>query len=153
MRALELKMPPMLLAMLLLAAMWGLSRCEPHFAIPAAARIAAALLISVAGLSFITLGMLAFRRFRTTFDPTRPGRASSFVSSGVYRVTRNPMYLGALLLLVAWAVFLAAAWAFSGPVFFYLYIGRFQIEPEERILAGLFGDEYASYVARVRRWL
>jgi protein-S-isoprenylcysteine O-methyltransferase Ste14 len=153
MRALELKIPPMLLAVLLLPAMWGLSWCEPHFAIPVATRVAAALPIFVAGGSFITLGMLAFRRFKTTFDPTRPGRASSFVSSGVYRVTRNPMYLGALMLLVAWAVFLVVPWAFSGPVFFCLYVDRFQIEPEERILAGLFGEEYSRYVASVRRWL
>jgi protein-S-isoprenylcysteine O-methyltransferase Ste14 len=153
MRALELKIPPMLLAVLLVPAMWGLSHCEPQLAVPAAARIAAALLISVAGGSFITLGMLAFRRFKTTLDPTRPGRASSFVSSGVYQFTRNPMYLGASMLLVAWAVFLAAPWAFSGPVFFCLYINRFQIEPEERILAGLFGEEYSRYLGSVRRWL
>ncbi|MCJ7451229.1 MAG: isoprenylcysteine carboxylmethyltransferase family protein [Steroidobacteraceae bacterium] len=153
MRALELKVPPMLLAMLLLVAMWGLSWCVPHLAIPAEARVAAALLISAAGGSFITLGVFAFRRFRTTVDPTRPGKTTSFVSSGVYRVTRNPMYLGALMLLVAWAIFLAAPWAFSGPVFFFLYINRFQIKPEERILAGLFGEEYSRYVARVRRWL
>lgn len=153
MRALELKIPPMLLAVLLLPAMWGLSRCEPHAAIPAAGRVAAALLVSAAGGTFITLGMLEFRRFKTTFDPTRPGRASSFVSGGVYRITRNPMYLGALMLLAAWAVYLGSPWAIAGPVLFYFYIDRFQIEPEERILAGLFGEEYTRYVARVRRWL
>jgi len=153
MRALELKMPPMLLATLLVPAMWCLSRYVPRLEIPGAVRTAAALLICVAGGTFITLGVLAFRRFRTTVDPTRPGRTTSFVSSGVYRVSRNPMYLGALMLLVAWAVFLAAPWALSGPAFFYLYMNRFQIEPEERILASLFGEEYSSYMARVRRWL
>lgn len=153
MRALELKMPPMLLAVLLLPVMWGLSLCTPRIAIPDAARTAAALLISVAGATFITLGILAFRRSGTTVDPTRPGKTTAFVASGVYRVTRNPMYLGALLLLVAWAVFLAAPWAFAGPAFFFFYINRFQIEPEERILAGLFGEEYSRYMARVRRWL
>jgi protein-S-isoprenylcysteine O-methyltransferase Ste14 len=153
MRALELKMPPMLLAALLVPAMWCLSRYVPRLEIPGAARTAAALLICVVGGTFITLGILAFRRSRTTVDPTRPGRTTSFVSSGVYRVTRNPMYLGASMLLVAWAVFLAAPWAFSGPIFFCLYLNRFQIKPEERILAGLFGEEYTRYAARVRRWL
>lgn len=153
MRALELKMPPMLLAVLLLPAMWGLSQCAPRLAIPGPARMAAALVICVAGGTFIALGILEFRRFRTTVDPTRPGRTTSFVASGIYRVTRNPMYLGALMLLVAWAVFLAAPWALSGPVFFGLYMNRFQIKPEERILASLFGEEYTRYAARVRRWL
>jgi protein-S-isoprenylcysteine O-methyltransferase Ste14 len=57
------------------------------------------------------------------------------------------------LILVAWAVFLASPWAFVGPAFWVFYMGRFQIKPEERILAGLFGEEYARYLSTVRRWL
>ena len=63
------------------------------------------------------------------------------------------MYLGLSFLLVAWAVFLSSAWALLGPVAFVLYIGRFQIAPEEGALAKLFGSEYADYQAKVRRWL
>jgi len=133
--------------------MWGLARCGPHFAMPDIVRWASALAIALAGMSFAVLGLLEFRWARTTVDPTRPGRASSFVASGVYRVTRNPMYLGMALVLVAWAVLLAAPWPFVGPVFWVFYMGRFQIRPEERILAELFGDEYARYLSTVRRWL
>jgi protein-S-isoprenylcysteine O-methyltransferase Ste14 len=78
---------------------------------------------------------------------------SSFVTSGIYRVTRNPMYLGMAMILVAWAVFLAAPWPFAGPVFWVLYMNRFQINPEEKILAAMFGEEYSRYAASVRRWL
>jgi protein-S-isoprenylcysteine O-methyltransferase Ste14 len=83
----------------------------------------------------------------------KPASASSLVSSGVYRITRNPMYVGVLLVLVAWATFLAAPLALPGPLAFVLYIGRFQIAPEEAVLGKLFGAEYAEYKAKVRRWL
>jgi protein-S-isoprenylcysteine O-methyltransferase Ste14 len=153
MRSLELKIPPPLLALLLAVLMWALSWLPPHFAIPGMARWALALGVALAGVSFTALGMLTFRRFRTTIDPTKPHKTSSFVTSGVYRITRNPMYVGVALVLVAWAAFLGAPWPFVGPVLFVLYVTRFQIEPEERILAGLFGEEYSAYLARVRRWL
>ncbi len=83
----------------------------------------------------------------------KPQSATSLVSSGVYRQTRNPMYVGLLLVVVAWAVLLSAPWTLLGPLCFVAYIGRYQIAPEERVLAGLFGSEYAAYQARVRRWL
>ncbi len=153
MQALELKVPPLLLAPLVAVAMWGLASCEPHLAMPNIARWSSALLIFLAGGAFIVLGALEFRRSRTTVDPTRPGRASAVVTSGVFRVTRNPMYLGMAMILVAWAIFLAAPLALVGPVFWVLYMNRFQIKPEERILAELFGDEYARYLSSVRRWL
>ncbi len=153
MQSLELKIPPPLLSLLLAFVMWGLSRCEPHFAMPDPARWVASIFIALAGGSFIALGILTFRRFKTTIDPLRPHKASSFVTSGIYRVTRNPMYVGNALVLVAWALFLGALWPFVGPVLFVLYVTRFQIEPEERILAGLFGEEYSAYRNRVRRWL
>jgi protein-S-isoprenylcysteine O-methyltransferase Ste14 len=153
MQALELKLPPLLLAPLLALAMWGLSHCEPHFTMPDITRYSSALLILLAGGSVTALGALTFRTFKTTLDPTRPHRASSFVTSGVYRFTRNPMYLGLAMILVAWAIMLAALWPFAGPVFWVLYMNRFQIKPEERILAGMFGEEYSRYLASVRRWL
>lgn len=82
-----------------------------------------------------------------------PGGASSLVQGGIYRFTRNPMYLGFLLVLGGWAVLLANGLAFVGPLAFVAYLNRFQIGPEERALAGLFGPEYAKYRARVRRWV
>jgi protein-S-isoprenylcysteine O-methyltransferase Ste14 len=63
------------------------------------------------------------------------------------------MYVGLLFVLVGWAVFLSSPLALVGPLAFFLYIGRFQIAPEERVLSKLFGNEYANYRAKVRRWL
>lgn len=96
---------------------------------------------------------IRFRRANTTVNPLKPQAASSLVTAGIYRYTRNPMYLGLLFLLVAWAVLLSSPFALLGPVAFVTYISRFQIVPEERVLAALFGAEYAAYQAGVRRWL
>ncbi len=63
------------------------------------------------------------------------------------------MYVGMCFLLLAWAVHLSALLPFAGPVLFALYITRFQIQPEERALIQLFGEQYVQYTARVRRWL
>ena len=63
------------------------------------------------------------------------------------------MYVGMGLLLLAWAVYLAALLPLAGPVVYVLYITRFQIQPEERVLASIFGEQYAAYASRVRRWL
>ncbi|HEV8366930.1 MAG TPA: isoprenylcysteine carboxylmethyltransferase family protein, partial [Pyrinomonadaceae bacterium] len=75
------------------------------------------------------------------------------VSTGVYRFTRNPMYLGLLLTLLGWAAFLSNPASLLFVPIFVLYINRFQIKPEEQVLSSLFGAEYMAYKSRVRRWL
>ena len=153
MKSLELKVPPPLVAAIVAAAMWGISRVTPLLEVARAYRVCAAITIATAGGFFSIGGFLAFRRARTTVNPMKPESASSLVASGVYRITRNPMYVGLLLVLIAWATFLAAPWALLGPLAFVLYIGRFQIVPEEAVLTRLFGTEYAEYKAKVHRWL
>jgi protein-S-isoprenylcysteine O-methyltransferase Ste14 len=111
------------------------------------------MLLVAAGVLVAVAGVLEFRRARTTVNPTTPQAASSMVRSGIYRHTRNPMYLGMLLVLAAWAAWLANPAAFVVLPVFFLYINRFQIEPEERILAGLFAGEFDAYRRSVRRWL
>ena len=153
MKSLEAKIPPPAVAAAIALAMWGISLLLPRLQISGALRLGATAAIALAGIGFSAAGVLEFRRARTTLNPTKPEEASSLVSSGVFRITRNPMYVGLLCVLVAWAVFLASVWALLGPVVFVLYIGRFQIAPEERVLAKLFGGEYTDYQARVRRRL
>ena len=153
MNSLDVKIPPPAVAAAIAVAMWATSRLAPLLQIPSALRLATAAAILLVGIGFSAGGVLAFRRARTTLNPTKPEQASSLVRSGVYRVTRNPMYVGLLCVLVAWAVFLSSAWALLGPVVYVLYIGRFQIAPEERALATLFGSEFSDYRAKVRRWL
>lgn len=150
---LELKIPPPVVALLLAGAMWLLSTAMPRVDTPAALRIGTALAIAAAGGAFSLAGMLAFRRAKTTVNPLHPDKASALVTAGVYRFTRNPMYVGLLLVLLAWAVGLSSLEALAGPVAFVLYINRFQIGPEERVLRTKFGREFEAYKSSVRRWL
>lgn len=153
MKALELKVPPPIVALLVAAAMWGISRMGASSEIPDVVRHAVAAAIALAGGGISLAGIVSFLRAKTTVNPTKPENTSSLVTAGIYRATRNPMYLGLLLVLVAWAAFLSSAWALLGPVAFVLFINRFQIAPEERVMAAMFGANYAEYAARVRRWL
>ena len=153
MPSLEHKIPPPVVGALVAAAMWSVSALGPQFPIATGPKYAAAAILVVAGVAFDLLGLLAFRAARTTVNPLKPERASAMVTGGVYRVSRNPMYVGMALLLLAWAVYLSAPLPFAGPLIFVLYITRFQIQSEERVLERIFGEEYSAYAARVRRWL
>jgi protein-S-isoprenylcysteine O-methyltransferase Ste14 len=153
MHALELKVPPPIVALVMAIAMWFLAYLPPSSEAPPIARLFLAAGLAAVGAGFSLSGVLAFRRARTTVNPLKPESASSLVIAGVYQATRNPMYVGMLFLLLAWAAFLWSAWSLLGALGFAAYIRRFQIAPEERVLAGLFGTEYTEYKARVRRWL
>ena len=153
MRALELKIPPPVLALVIAFAMWGISLATSRFEISPAFRYAAAILIALVGFGSAISGVRAIRRARTTTSPVKPEAATFLVTSGPYRFTRNPMYLGLCLVLLAWAVFLSSAWAVLGPVAFVLYMNQFQIAPEERVLSKLFGQAFTEYQSKVRRWL
>jgi protein-S-isoprenylcysteine O-methyltransferase Ste14 len=151
-RSFETRIPPPIVAALMGGAMW-FSPVSPMLHVPDSVRIGIALAIaSVGGMVAMGAG-IRFRRANTTVNPLKPQAASSLVTTGIYRYTRNPMYLGLLFLLVAWAVFLLSPFSLLGPVAFVVFIGRFQIAPEERVLLGLFGAEYSAYRSRVRRWL
>lgn len=150
---LDHRIPPPLVGALLAAAMWSVAGWGPALAWPAAPKYLVVALLAAAGIAFDLLGILAFRSSRTTVNPLKPQRASALVTGGVYRVTRNPMYVGMALLLLAWAAYLSSLLPLLGPVLLVLYLTRFQIRPEERALQAIFGAQYADYAARVRRWL
>jgi protein-S-isoprenylcysteine O-methyltransferase Ste14 len=153
MNSIELRIPPPLVGLLVAAMMYWAARALPALPVPTVLKVVTSGLLALAGAAIDIAGIVAFRRARTTINPLKPQNSSSLVSSGIYRHTRNPMYLGMLFFLVAWAVYLAQPLALLGPLAFALYITRFQIVPEERVLAGLFGEDFAAYKARVRRWL
>ena len=154
MTSLELKIPPPAVAVVIASAMFvAASLLPPVLALAPNVRVIAALALAGVGVCFDMAGLLAFRKAKTTFSPLTPQRSSSVVTSGVYRITRNPMYLGLVLILLGLAVYLASPWVLLGPVAFAAFITRFQIQPEERVLAERFGAAYTDYCARVRRWL
>ena len=153
MSALELKVPPPVVALVLALLMWLTPAVAGLVQIPYTARVLCAVALLCVGQGISIAGMVAFRRAKTTVNPVKANMASSLVVQGVYRYTRNPMYVGLLVSLFAWAVFLANPLDVLWVVVYVLYITRFQIIPEERVLAALFGPEYEGYKGRVRRWV
>lgn len=153
MQALELKVPPVVLAAIVGVGMWGAAKALPGLAVAVPASTAVAGLLVALGGAVGLAGVVAFRASRTTVDPTRPARASSLVHAGVYRRTRNPMYLGLALGLAGWAIHLSNWAAVALLPVFVAYMTRFQIKPEERALLEKFGPSFAAYLASVRRWI
>lgn len=147
------RIPPPLVAALAAAGMWAISAHGPQFSLDPMLKYALIGLLLVIGICFNVLGIHAFRASRTTINPLKPERSTSLVAGGIYRITRNPMYVGMALLLLAWAVHLSALLPLAGVVLFVFYMTRFQIRPEERALERIFGEQYRAYCARVRRWL
>jgi protein-S-isoprenylcysteine O-methyltransferase Ste14 len=149
----ELRIPPPIVALLVGVAMRGVSHIAPTLDGPPLVWRWFALALALVGVALTASGAIAFRRAKTTTNPMKPGAASSLVLSGAYKFTRNPMYVGLVLVLVAWAIFLSSWLTLAGPLLFAAYIQRFQIVPEERALLAAFGAEYSAYKAKVRRWI
>lgn len=149
----ELRVPPPLVALFTGALMWWTAGTFPSLSFSLPAHLVVAITFAAIGVITAASGVVAFRRAHTSLDPTRPGKASSLVDTGVFACTRNPMYLGLLLALTGWSVWLSSAAALVFLPLFVWYINRFQIAPEEKVLASLFGKEFADYKRRVRRWV
>lgn len=154
MRFLELRIPPPLVGLIVAGAMWVIASSLPTLLpLPASLRLPAAVILALVGVAIGLSGVVSFRHAQTTVNPLKPETSTSLVSTGIYRITRNPMYLGMLAVLLAWAAYLPSVLALLGPVAFSLYITRFQIIPEERVLHSLFGTAFDEYTQKVRRWL
>lgn len=153
MRYLENRIPPPLVAAIFAGLMWLYAQPDWKVSLSAPWHMGIVLVALLLGIAVCLAGLLSFRRARTTVNPLKPDTASALVSSGIYRHTRNPMYLGFAIALLAWAILLAAPLTLLGVAGFVLYIDRFQITPEERALAALFGEDFALYRSRTRRWL
>jgi protein-S-isoprenylcysteine O-methyltransferase Ste14 len=153
MRILELKVPPPAIVFVIAVLMWLVSRVTPAFAVAFPAQNPFASSLAAVGLITGIAGIVAFRKAQTTVNPMKPDSTSSLVMGGVYAVSRNPMYLGGLLILTGWAVLLSNGFAFLCLPAYILYMNRFQIAPDEKALTSLFGQNFVAYKSRVRRWL
>ena len=151
-KALETRIPPPVVALAMAFLMWNTSVWSATAAPPAWRMSVVAALVALGALCDLS-GLWAFYRARTTVNPMKPGAVSALVTNGIYRWTRNPMYVGLCLFLSAAAVYLWSPWALMGPVAFVAYINRFQIAPEERVMHERYGETYEAYCQRVRRWV
>jgi len=149
----RLRVPPVALFVVVALLMWAVASWLPSWRIALPGHtLVAALLLLAAGATGVA-GVRAFRRARTTVNPLRPEKASALVTSGIYRRTRNPMYVALAIALLGWAVWLQHPLALLGVAAFVAWINRFQIASEERALRALFGPEFDRYCSEVRRWL
>ncbi|QSE73283.1 isoprenylcysteine carboxylmethyltransferase family protein [Aeromonas media] len=144
----ELRIPPLLLFVVLALAMW-LGRGEER---GSGVLLVLATALLLAGAVLGGGALLHFRRERTSVHPIRLQQSRVLVTRGVYRISRNPMYLGLLCWLLALACYLGGPWVWLGPLLLLGWLTRFQILPEERALRARFGIPYVQYCRRVRRW-
>ncbi len=150
----KIKIPPPLVALIIMFPMWWLGPFFQwaHFEIAYTEWVA--LLIAGSAISISMAGFIAFRNNQTTVNPLAPETASTLVVESVYGFTRNPMYLGLLLLILSWGLFLSNWFIMVlPPVIFVIYMNFFQIRYEEEALEILFGEGYENYKRKVRRWL
>jgi protein-S-isoprenylcysteine O-methyltransferase Ste14 len=150
---LEHRVPPPIVAACFAALMWLVATVIPAFDFEVPERGAVVLILAAAGLAIGIMAFLHFRAAKTTVNPLAPEESSALVTGGVYRWTRNPMYLGMLIILISWGLWLANAAPFLLLPLFILYLNRFQIVPEERALQARFGGDFERYRGSVRRWL
>jgi protein-S-isoprenylcysteine O-methyltransferase Ste14 len=152
MTGLEFRVPPDLVALVLAGLMWLVSLVTPSPSVPAAYRVLVAVALLFGGLGLIVAARVVFARVNTTFSPLTPNRSSHLVTTGVYRLSRNPMYLGTLLVLLAFAAWLSDPVCALVALCYAAYVDWLQIRPEERVLRRHFGSEYEAYTRKVRRW-
>ena len=145
--------PPPVIGFAAGALMWAIARKAGLPAPDYPFRVPAAAMLVFAGLLLDLVSIAAFIRARTTVNPLAPDRANALVVSGLYRYSRNPMYLGMLMILLGWAAYLAQPLTLFPVALFVFLIEVLQIRPEERALEEKFGEDYRAYKRRVRRWI
>lgn len=148
--SLKNKIPPPVVALFFLALIF-LTRGLASIEFPYQSSVPA--LILAAAIATMIYGVLEFRRLETTVNPLQPEKSTALVTSGVFRFSRNPMYLGLLGILISASIFFGALTAVVILPLFILYMNVFQISPEEKAMEKLFAGEYNEYRAQVRRWI
>lgn len=149
----KIRVPPVAQVLLFGILGWGLSTMFPSPQMGGSWRIFPAVLLSGAGLVLLTSAVGAFVRVKTTVNPLDPGSAEQLVTSGLFRFSRNPMYLGMLLILAGGIIWLGAWSGMLAPVLFIWFMTELQIKPEEYSLQQKFGDQFSAYRRRTRRWI
>ncbi|MGR6833861.1 methyltransferase family protein [Aliivibrio wodanis] len=150
---LELRIPPPLVMLLFMVTVFGFDKIMPFtlFYLPWLTYASVIGLITLGGIIALW-GVKEFKDAKTTVNPLKPESSSSLVSSGIYQYTRNPMYLGLLLILLSAVIYSQHPLGLVSALGFVAYMNRFQIEPEEKMLVKLFGDEFVDYSNQVKRW-
>lgn len=146
-----LKIPPPILFLGCLILIWLLPKTELPISLIGRNMIVGILIII--GIIIAAFSLYGFYQAKTTINPHKPEKSSALVTSGIFRVSRNPMYLSLVIWLCAWMLFITTLWGIAVIIGFVCYLTEFQIKPEERCLAEKFGEQFQQYQQRVRRWI
>ena len=147
------KIPPPVYMLIAGALMWSVARSSFALSIDVPCEQYLAAIVALSAIAIDATAIWHFRQSKTTINPLHPTKSSSLVTHGIYRYTRNPMYVGMLLLLVAWALLLESVASLLVVPAFVLTLTKMQIRPEEEAMKALFPGEYENYCRRVRRWI
>ena len=107
----------------------------------------------IIGLIIILSAIILFKKYQTTITPLNPSNATKLITDGIYKFSRNPMYLGLLLVLLGISIMINLTGGFFLIPLFILYLNLFQIVPEESAMVDLFKEEFLDYKKNVRRWI
>ncbi len=148
----RLKLPPAVVFLIFAILMYLLSRFLPFGDFEFFGREYLILILMVMAALIAIISLFQFFTSKTTIDPRTPLKVTKLVTGGIYKFTRNPMYLAILLVLLAWGLWLGNAFNTLLAAGFVGYMNKFQIGPEEEALATIFGKEFQQYCSQVRRW-
>ena len=146
-----MKIPPPILVLILVVSSFLSSKKIDVIHIPHQTLVS--ILILLIGILILIIPITKFIKYKTTIDPIEFKKVNKLVTSGIYKYSRNPMYLGLLLIVISSSILYLNIYSVSTPIFFYYWINRFQIQREEIFLTEKFGKEYLSYKTKTRRWI
>ena len=146
-----LKIPPPILVFILVISNYFSSQKIHLIILPN--RTLISILILLIGILILINPIFKFIRSKTTIDPIKFKRVNKLITSGIYKYSRNPMYLGFLIIVISTSIFYLNIYSITTPFFFYFWINRFQIKREEIFLTEKFGKEYLQYKTKTRRWI
>jgi protein-S-isoprenylcysteine O-methyltransferase Ste14 len=149
----KLKIPPALQVAIFAFLIWLISKLTADKHLDFEYQKEFSWFIFAFGVFIGIIAVYAFRKAQTTVDPRNPDKASKLVIVGIYKVSRNPMYLGLFFILLAFIIKLGNLYAVPVLFVYVWYITTFQIKPEEIALKDLFGEDYSHYLKNVRRWI
>ena len=145
------KIPPPVVVLILVISTFFSSKKIDLIQIPFQTLIS--IFILSIGIIILTNPVLKFKKSKTTINPIKFKKVNKLVTSGIYKYSRNPMYLGLLMIVISSSIFYLNIYSILTPLFFYLLINRFQIKREEVFLTEKFGEDYLSYKKKTRRWI
>ena len=151
MKSLENKIPPLIIVVFFLVLIFFLKNLLEVFTF--SYQIYISFFFLCLAVSFFLTGIIEFRKHKTTLNPLMPEESTTLLTTGIFKFSRNPIYLSLLNLLIAFSIYLGSFLGLIITPLFVVYINLFQIKPEEKAMFKLYGKEFENYCSNVRRWI